>query len=91
MMDKSMNEKQSLINWITMMEFCAIDMQLYLDTHPTDQKAIEYFNECVRLLENAKRTLKEKYGVFFTVSEGAPYEEYFTWTNMPMPWEGGSC
>jgi spore coat protein JB len=84
---KRMNQTQ-MLEWIMMLTLCIVDMNLYLDTHPDDEEAIDYFNECAELLKNAKRTYEASYGTF-TAFGGAPYET-FTWVDTPMPWEGGN-
>ena len=43
MQQKRMNQKE-LYEWIMMLGFCAVDMMLYLDTHPDDEEALNYFN-----------------------------------------------
>lgn len=80
--------KEQLKEWIMMLNFCAIDMQLYLDTHPEDEKGIAYYNQCAKLLDQAKTTYKEQFGCFEALA-GAPYEGRFTWATAKLPWEGG--
>ena len=83
-----MNQNQ-MLEWIMMLHLCSFDMQLYLDTHPTDQKAIDYFNQCNELLRSAKKTYEASYGPF-TADAGVPYGDRFSWVDVPMPWEGGN-
>ena len=40
MQQKRMNQKE-LYEWIMMLGFCAVDMMLYLDTHPDDEEALK--------------------------------------------------
>ena len=37
--------RQELFSWINKVSFMAYDMALYLDTHPDDQKALEFFQK----------------------------------------------
>lgn len=78
-----------LFDWIGMLNFCAYDMQLYLDTHPDDKDGIEYFNQCVEMLMQAKKKYCELCGCTMAYS-GVPYEDFFTWSDRPLPWEGGN-
>lgn len=87
-MNKERMNQQQLLEWVMMLTLCAYDMQLYLDTHPTDQDAIDYFNQCNELLSSAKRTYEASYGSF-TANSGTPYGDRFSWVDTPMPWEGG--
>lgn len=77
-----------LFDWINMLNFCAYDMQLYLDTHPDDEEGIAYFNQCVEMLQAAKEKYKQMCGSTMAYS-GVPYENYFSWSDRPLPWEGG--
>ncbi len=85
-MSESMNRKE-LNDWLSMLKFCSIDMLLYLDTHPDDREALEYFNQCTELYQSAKRTYEKRFGQINAFS-GGPLESW-DWNAAPMPWEGG--
>jgi spore coat protein JB len=80
-----MNRKD-LYEWIMMLGFCALDMSLYLDTHPDDAEALAYFNQCNALYQNAMEAYEESYGPL-TLSGGELTS--WDWNTAPMPWEGG--
>ena len=61
MQQKRMNQKE-LYEWIMMLGFCAVDMMLYLDTHPDDEEALNYFNQCTALYNAAKQSYQEQFG-----------------------------
>lgn len=86
MQQKRMNQKE-LYEWIMMLGFCAVDMMLYLDTHPDDEEALNYFNQCNTLYNAAKQSYQEQFGLLNAFSE----QEHFSWdwNTAPMPWEGG--
>lgn len=81
-----MNQKQ-LMRWIMMLGLCQDDMELYLDTHQDDAKALAYYNQCLELLNEAKRAYEEEYGPL-TTEPDQPLENW-DWTKTPWPWEGG--
>ena len=54
--------QRELYDWIAMLGFCAVDMMLYLDTHPDDEDALNYFNQCTELYRNAKAAYEKQYG-----------------------------
>lgn len=86
MQQKRMNQKE-LYEWIMMLGFCAVDMMLYLDTHPDDEEALNYFNQCTALYNAAKQSYQEQFGQLnaFSEQERSPWD----WNTAPMPWEGG--
>lgn len=85
-MNQRMNQRQ-LLDWVTMLGFCAYDMLLYLDTHPTDAKALDYYEQCNQLYQNAKSSYEESYGPL-TVDVAGERNGYWDWGKQPLPWEG---
>ena len=86
MQQKRMNQKE-LYEWIMMLGFCAVDMMLYLDTHPDDEEALNYFNQCNTLYNAAKQSYQELFGLLNAFSEQERFS--WDWNTAPMPWEGG--
>ena len=75
--------RQEMMKQIKCLNFAIVDIAQYLDTHPTDRKALclhrEYTNEL--------RTLKDKYQRIF-----GPLDIYYPcnkwrWLEEPWPWE----
>lgn len=79
--------KQDLYEWVLSLGLCAYDMLLYLDTHPDDKDALNYFNECNELYQKAKASYEERYGNLRAFT-GEPLKSW-DWNAAPMPWEGG--
>jgi spore coat protein JB len=79
-------KQKELYEWIMMLGFCALDMTLYLDTHPDDKEALAYYNQCSTLYQNALETYAQNYGPL-TLSGGDLTS--WDWNTAPMPWEGG--
>ncbi len=86
MRQKRMNQKE-LYEWIMMLGFCAVDMMLYLDTHPDDEEALNYFNQCNTLYNAAKQSYQEQFDLLNAFSEQERFS--WDWNTAPMPWEGG--
>lgn len=86
MNQERMNQKQ-LFMWITMLGFCSDDIVLYLDTHPMDENALDYYNQCMKLYKEAVDTYEREYGML-SVGDGNQTDSW-NWTDRPMPWEGG--
>ena len=88
MMMSQMNQDQ-LLHWIDMVSFAVVDITEYLDSHPRDEKAIQYFNQYVDLRRTALKAYSEKYGPL-TIDTANP-DEFWAWAEQPWPWEGGNC
>ena len=65
--------------------FVLIETMLYLDTHPNDQQAIEYYNEIMNKYNEYASKFARFYGPLnaFDMTN----ENYWTWVATPMPWE----
>lgn len=88
MMVNQMNQEQ-LLHWINMVSFAVVDITLYLDTHPEDEEALKYFNHYADLRRTAMSAYAEKYGPL-TIDDANP-DNYWSWSAVPLPWEGGMC
>jgi len=80
-------ERYKLFQWINMVSFAVNDITLYLDTHPDDQQALDYFNHFKALRTDALKEYASKYTPL-TIDTATP-ENYWTWWSSEMPWEGG--
>ncbi|MBE7030551.1 MAG: spore coat protein CotJB [Ruminococcaceae bacterium] len=80
-------EKEALLMQISQIQFAAIDLNLYLDTHPHDQEALTLFKK----LSNTYRSLVCDYEAAYgpltagSASANAP----FTWVapDQKWPWQ----
>lgn len=83
----SCSEQERMLREIGMIDFVVIEMNLYLDTHPHDKNAIEYFNHYVRMKNQALRDYAAKFGPL-TLSTADSYSNDWQWVASPWPWEG---
>ena len=66
--------------------FAMDDVVLYLDTHPCDQDALNYYYYVVNMLNQAKQTYEQYCGPL--MADEVMDEKYWTWVCNPWPWEG---
>lgn len=64
--------------------FVCHDLGLYLDTHPDDETACEYYNRCLQKSLDAIRKYEETSGPLF---KSSIYNKNGQWTECPWPWE----
>lgn len=72
---------------IGIISFVLVELTEYLDTHPFDKEAMEYFNHYSRIEHQLKREFSSKYYPLNTNLSQDTKE--WTWVLAPMPWEGG--
>ena len=56
------NEQRRLFHDIGVIDFVIVEMNEYLDTHPTDREAMDYLSHYVRMKNQAMREYAAKYG-----------------------------
>lgn len=80
-------EKQlAMLKRLQEMEFVAIELNLYLDTHPCDEEALNDFNCAAEAIMKLKKEYEEEFGPLmnfgFSFSK-SPWQ----WVEGPWPWE----
>ena len=78
--------REQLLCWIGQTKFACVDSSLYLDTHPWDVEAIAYFQERVRLYNEALAEYSKIYGPL-TLAHAHHCDTYWDWVNQPWPWQ----
>lgn len=75
-----------LMEEIQQVDFVLVELNLYLDTHPTDHKAINQYNEFTQ----RSMALKSKFQSLFgpLTHFGHSFSTYpWTWEEAPWPWQ----
>ncbi|HBY20846.1 MAG: spore coat protein CotJB [Clostridiales bacterium GWE2_32_10] len=68
------------------LEFAVIELNLFLDTHPTNQKALMDYNMFSIELNKTKNVYQKKYGPL--TNFGYALSSYpWKWVESPWPWE----
>ena len=79
-----MNQKQ-LMQYINEVSFGIDELALFLDTHPMDQKALDYYEHLRVLRKKAVDAYTKHFGPL-TYRDGET-SDYWTWVQTPWPWE----
>jgi spore coat protein JB len=66
--------------------FVAIELTLYLDTHPGDQNALGQYNAVSQQLACAKAAYEQVFGPLMPFGE-SPSQFPWRWIQSPWPWE----
>ena len=78
-------EGMRMLNDIRIVDFVLVDLSLYLDTHPFDQEAMEYFNHYVRIKNKMSRDFSMRF--FPLTTDQAESKKEWRWGAAPLPWE----
>ena len=81
-----MNQRDQMLKDIGIVSFTVVELALYLDTHPHDRSAMEYFNHYNRIKSQMEREFSRN---FFPLTLGhAESNKDWRWGEAPLPWEG---
>jgi len=81
-----MTEQQKLMEAVYTNGFAADEARLFLDTHPEDRQALEYYRKKMELYHQAVDRYEQQFGPILPESAG---NNGWQWAKCPWPWEGG--
>jgi spore coat protein JB len=80
------NNQQAMLLEIQRLQFAAIELNLYLDTHPDDQQALMSYNSIVPQLKQRIASYEQLCGPLFHFGMSASQQSW-QWINSPWPWD----
>lgn len=82
-----MNEAANmLMQRINEASFAMDDVLLFLDTHPNDLNALNYYHYVVQMRKEAMDAYESQFGPLMV--EDVQSNDYWTWLTDKWPWEG---
>jgi len=83
-MNMQNNNTLCLKDKLKAVSFALYETVLYLDGHPDDKDALDYYNKLIDELEEVTEQYEKKYGpLTIWGNEG----DRWSWVNTPWPWE----
>ena len=79
---------KQLMNFIDQTSFAMDDVMLYLDTHPCDQAALNYYHQVTNARTQAMEAYQRACGPL--MADQVTSDNYWTWITGKWPWEGGT-
>lgn len=83
--------RKDLLQWINVVSFAVNDAQLFLDTHPCDTEAMEFFEVYQKERNAALREYATYYGPLTIDTVDTCSCDCWNWINEPWPWQEGGC
>ena len=56
-------DRDDLLKKLTELDFMAVDLQLFLNTHPTDTEAIALYNKVIKAADIIRAKYEKEYGL----------------------------
>ena len=88
----SCTPRQKLMNRINEVSFAVNDILLYLDTHPSCEKALNFYEECCKERIKLMKEYAQCYGPLTVDDALESGGDTWKWVQQPFPWEQeGGC
>ena len=81
------SEESHLLQQVHETQFAAVELQLYLDTHPEDLGALALYNQCHTDLIRCLRDYESRCGPLLGYGLSASPRHGWGWLDGPWPWE----
>lgn len=78
--------RSQLMQCITEASFAMNEANLFLDTHPYNKEALEYYEHYRQIRNEAMKDYRDCYGPISSYDVEAA--NVWTWIESPWPWEG---
>jgi spore coat protein JB len=78
-------DQLEMLKELQALEFTALDLHLYLNTHPNDQRALADYSRAIREAARVKNIYAVSYGPL--MAEDNVNQACWKWIEEPWPWE----
>jgi spore coat protein JB len=78
--------KEQLLRKIQAIGLMAVDLQLFLDTHPKNQEALEDYKQITKQYQKLRAEYEYQYGPLTNFGYMTSFD-HDSWVNDPWPWE----
>lgn len=97
-----MADRETMLKQINEISFTVNDLTLFLDTHPLDYNALKAFSDAMKQRKQLMQTYAENFEPLTVdcvcpdtnnkseTHTKYPGQKHFTWSDGPLPWEGGT-
>lgn len=76
-----------LLFQIQKIQFAAVELQLFLDTHPDDRQALALYNQVYQELKQNLQNYERIYGPLLSYGYSPALQGSWKWVEIPWPWE----
>ena len=84
-----LGNQKKLFCYLNEISFTLDELLLYLDTHPEDSAALQYFETYRSLRNYALKEYAKAYGPLTIDTAQDSQSRSWQWMTQPWPWEGG--
>ena len=77
--------RDTLLKQLSAVDFFAVDLQLFLNTHPNDREALNKYNAVVGESAKLRQQYESTYGPVWSYRSSSQFP--WQWINDPWPWQ----
>lgn len=82
-----MNDKATLKRQIYELDFALHELVLFLDSHPTNRRAMELMREYREKRAKLVDAYEQRFGKYIVTVKDVPMSERWEWLDSPWPWD----
>ena len=79
--------KEELLKHLTSLDFMAIDLALYCDTHPSDRETVKLYNDITTQADKLRYEYEQQCGPLTSFRSKSGSHNLWTWIDNPWPWQ----
>ena len=76
-----------LLKKLSELDFIAVDLALFLNTHPDHTEAIQTYNQVITAADSVRMKYEEAFGPLCSFRSYAANTNHWEWTQDPWPWQ----
>lgn len=80
-------DREELLKKLSELDFIAVDLALFLNTHPENSEAIQAYNQVISTADAVRMKYEETYGPLCSFRSYASNENHWEWNDAPWPWQ----
>ncbi len=81
------NEEKALIRKIQSTSFALLEANLYLDTHPNCNAAMDFYNKKAKELDMYTKEYEKNYNPLIAMKPSGGDVREWSWATSPWPWQ----
>lgn len=80
-------DREELLKKLMELDFIAVDLGLFLNTHPDHAEAIQTYNQVITAADAVRMKYEEAYGPLCSFRSYATDSTHWQWMEDPWPWQ----
>ena len=80
-------DRDELLKSLSELDFIAVDLALFLNTHPENKEAIQAYNQVITAADIIRMKYEDAFGPLCSFRSYASNSNRWEWNDNPWPWQ----